>query len=124
MFRNIPEDHFEAILCVPILCASKVVGVITLQHRNPYEHSPPNVRLLSMIGFLVGAEIERARFEDENVELSDRLETRITIDRAKAFSIEISLSMRAKHIACCSAKAGNGVNRCEKSPRLSCSATS
>jgi uroporphyrinogen-III synthase len=83
MFRNLPEDHFEAILCVPILCASKVVGVITLQHRSPYDHRQQEVRLLSMIGFLVGAEIERARLEDENVELSDRLETRIAVDRAK-----------------------------------------
>ena len=83
MFRNLPEDHFEAILCVPILCASKVVGVITLQHRQPYQHTANEVRLLSMLGFLVGAEIERARLEGENVELSDRLETRIAVDRAK-----------------------------------------
>jgi uroporphyrinogen-III synthase len=83
VFRNLPEDHFEAILCVPILCASKVVGVITLQHRQPYEHTQQEVRLLSMIGFLVGAEIERARLEDENVELADRLETRIAVDKAK-----------------------------------------
>ncbi|QNI32068.1 uroporphyrinogen-III synthase [Alloacidobacterium dinghuense] len=83
VFRNLPEDHFEAILCVPILCASKIVGVITLQHRKPYDHKQQEVRLLSMIGFLVGAEIERARLEDKNVELSDRLETRIAVDRAK-----------------------------------------
>ena len=83
VFRNLPEDHFEAILCVPVLCASKIVGVITLQHRSPYEHKQQEIRLLSMIGFLVGAEIERARLEDANVELSDRLETRIAVDRAK-----------------------------------------
>jgi len=83
VFRNLPEDDFEAILCVPVLCASKVVGVITLQHRKPYHHTQHEVRLLSMIGFLVGAEIERARLEDENVELSARLETRIAVDRAK-----------------------------------------
>ena len=83
VFRNLPEDHFEAILCVPVLCASKIVGVITLQHRSPYEHKQEETRLLSMIGFLVGAEIERARLEDANVELSDRLETRIALDRAK-----------------------------------------
>ncbi len=83
VFRNLPEDHFEAILCVPILCASKIVGVITLQHRQPYHHKEQEVRLLSMIGFLVGAEIERARLEDENEQLSERLEARIAIDRAK-----------------------------------------
>jgi uroporphyrinogen-III synthase len=83
VFRNLPEDGFEAIFCVPILCASKIVGVITLQHRKPYHHKEQEVRLLSTIGFLVGAEIERARLEDENVELSERLEARIVIDRAK-----------------------------------------
>ena len=36
-----------------------------------------------MIGFLVGAEIERARLDTENLQLSDRLETRKAVDRAK-----------------------------------------
>ncbi len=82
-FKNLPEDHFEAMLCTPILCASKVVGVINLQHRLTYHHSTNEVRLLSMLGFLVGAEIERARLESENVELTGRLETRKAVDRAK-----------------------------------------
>jgi uroporphyrinogen-III synthase len=82
-FLNIPEDQFEAMLCTPILCASKVVGVINLQHRNSYQHTPNEVRLLSTIGFLVGAEIERARLETENAALSGRLETRKVVDRAK-----------------------------------------
>ena len=82
-FKNVPEDQFEAMLCTPILCASKVVGVINLQHRNSYHHTPNEVRLLSMIGFLVGAEIERARLETENAALSGRLETRKVVDRAK-----------------------------------------
>jgi uroporphyrinogen-III synthase len=82
-FLNIPEDQFEAMLCTPILCASKVVGVINLQHRNSYQHTPNEVRLLSMIGFLVGAEIERARLETENADLAGRLETRKVVDRAK-----------------------------------------
>ena len=82
-FKNVPEDQFEAMLCTPILCASKVVGVINLQHRNSYQHTPTEVRLLSMIGFLVGAEIERARLETENAALAGRLETRKAVDRAK-----------------------------------------
>jgi uroporphyrinogen-III synthase len=82
-FRNLPEDHFEALLSTPILCASKVVGVINLQHRLGYKHSEHEIRLLSLLGFLVGAEIERARLESENVELTGRLETRKAVDRAK-----------------------------------------
>jgi uroporphyrinogen-III synthase len=82
-FKNLPEDHFEAMLSTPILCASKVVGVINLQHRLSYQHTEHEVRLLSMLGFLVGAEIERARLESENLLLANRLETRKAVDRAK-----------------------------------------
>ena len=82
-FRNLPEDSFEAFLSVPILCRSKLVGVINLQHRKPYQYTEQEVRLLSAVGYLVGAELERARLETENSELSDRLESRKHIERAK-----------------------------------------
>lgn len=81
---ELPEDRFEAILCTPVLCAGRIVGVITMQHRLPYRHTATEVRLLSTIGFLIGAEIERARLETENLQLSDRLETRKLLDRAKS----------------------------------------
>ena len=83
-FKNLPEDHFEAMLCTPILCAGRVVGVINLQHRLSYRHSTHEVRLLSTLGHLVGAEIERARLETENSQLANRLETRKAVDRAKS----------------------------------------
>ena len=84
MFKDLPEDLFEAFLSVPILCRGKLVGVINLQHRQPYQHTREEVRLISMLGFLVGAEIERARLESENFELSQQLETRKAVERAKA----------------------------------------
>jgi uroporphyrinogen-III synthase len=83
-FKNLPEDRFQAMLCTPILCAGRVIGVINLQHRLTYRHTPEEVRLLSTLGFLVGAEIERARLESENVQLQTRLETRKAVDRAKS----------------------------------------
>ena len=83
LFRNLPEDKFEAMLCVPVLCAGRVVGVLNLQHQNPYSHTEMERRLLATIGVLVGAEIERARLETENLQLVDRLESRKAIDRAK-----------------------------------------
>ncbi len=82
-FKDLPEDLFEAFLSVPILCRGKLVGVINLQHREPYHHTAQEIRLISMTGFLVGAEIERARLESENLDLTDRLESRKHIDRAK-----------------------------------------
>ena len=38
-FRNLPEDSFESMLCVPVLCAGRVVGVLNLQHIQPYSHT-------------------------------------------------------------------------------------
>ena len=92
-FKNLPEDHFEAMLCTPIMCAGRVVGVITLQHRLYYRHTTNEVRLLSTLGHLVGAEIERARLETENSQLASRLETRKAVDRAKnVLQRDLSLS--------------------------------
>jgi signal transduction protein with GAF and PtsI domain len=83
MFNELPEDRYEAFLSVPVLSRGKLVGVINLQHRRPHEHSRRDIQLISTIGFLVGAEIEMARLETENLALSDRLETRKRVDRAK-----------------------------------------
>ncbi len=83
LFATLPEDHFEAMLCVPILCANRVVGVLNMQHRQPYLYTDLERRLLSTIGTLVGAEMERARLETANSELLARLETRKLVDKAK-----------------------------------------
>ena len=83
VFSELPEDRYEAFLSVPILCRGRVVGVINLQHRLPHVHSPHDIKLISTIGFLVGAEIERARLESEVSQLSQRLEMRKLVERAK-----------------------------------------
>jgi uroporphyrinogen-III synthase len=82
-FRHLPEDRFEAFLAVPILCRKKLVGVINLQHREPRNYSKREIRLIAMIGYLVGAAIELARIEDEKLQLVNQLETRKVMERAK-----------------------------------------
>jgi signal transduction protein with GAF and PtsI domain len=83
VFNELPEDRYEAFLSVPVLSRGRVVGVINVQHRQPHEHSRREIQLISTIGFLVGAEIEMARLEDENTQLFERLEARKVVDRAK-----------------------------------------
>ncbi len=61
LFKDLPEDKFEAFLSVPVMCRGRVVGVINLQNRDPHEYSEREIKLISTIGFLVGAEIEMAR---------------------------------------------------------------
>jgi len=83
IFQALPEDTFEAFLSVPLTCRSRVVGVINLQHRAPHVYKPKEIRMISAIGFLVGAEIELARLEEVNSNLSEQLQTRKVVERAK-----------------------------------------
>ena len=83
LFNDLPEDRFEAFLSVPLLSRGRLVGAINLQHRDPHRYTDRQIRLISAMGLLVGAEIELARLESENLDLSARLETRKILDRAK-----------------------------------------
>jgi len=82
-FKNLPEDRFEAFLAVPILCRGKFVGVINIQHRDAHKHSQREIRLITLIGYLVGAEVEMARMEYETTQLANELGTRKVMERAK-----------------------------------------
>jgi uroporphyrinogen-III synthase len=82
-FNELPEDTYEAFLSVPILSRGRLVGVINVQHRQSHVYSQRQIRLISTIGFLVGAEIEMARLEGENSDLVEKLETRKLVERAK-----------------------------------------
>jgi uroporphyrinogen-III synthase len=77
------EPECEAFLSAPVLWRGRLVGLITAQHRQPHQHSRREIRLMSLIGLLLGAEIELARLEIENTQLSEQLEARKVIDRAK-----------------------------------------
>jgi len=83
VFGSLPEDRFEAFLAVPILCRGKLVGAINVQHREQHQHSKREIRLITMIGYLVGAEMELARIEYEKSQLAEQLETRKVMERAK-----------------------------------------
>src|SRR5882762_8521904 len=82
-FHELPEDSYEAFLSVPLMCRGRVVGVINLQHRQHHVYRRREIRLISTVGFLVGAEIEMARLEDANSNLSEQLQTRKVVERAK-----------------------------------------
>ncbi len=82
-FHELPEDSYEAFLSVPLMCRSRVVGVINLQHCQHHVYRRREIRLISTVGFLVGAEIEMARLEEVNSNLSEQLQTRKVVERAK-----------------------------------------
>ena len=83
VLNELPEDAYEAFLSVPILCRGRMIGVINVQHRKPHIYTRKQIRLISTIGFFVGAEMEMARLESLNSRLADQLETRKVVERAK-----------------------------------------
>ena len=82
-FHELPEDSYEAFLSVPLLCRGRVVGVINLQHRQRHVYRRTEIRMISAVGFLMGAEIELARLEEANLNLAEQLQTRKIVERAK-----------------------------------------
>src|SRR5271170_2063757 len=99
-FHELPEDSYEAFLSVPLLCRGRVVGAINLQHRNSHVYKPREIRLISAIGFLVGAEIELARMEEVNSNLTDQLQTRKVVERAKGIlQRELGLNEEQAYLA-------------------------
>jgi signal transduction protein with GAF and PtsI domain len=100
LFNELPEDRYEAFLSVPLLCRGRLVGVINLQHREHHIYKRRDIQLISMIGFLVGAEIEMARLETENSHLSEQLETRKLVERAKGIlQRELGLTEEQAYLA-------------------------
>src|ERR1700684_2702994 len=99
-FHELPEDSYEAFLSVPLMCRGRVVGVINLQHREPHVYRRREIRLISTVGFLVGAEIEMARLEDANSDLSEQLQTRKVVERAKGIlQRDLGLSEEQAYLA-------------------------
>lgn len=99
-FNELPEDTYEAFLSVPLLCRGRVVGVINLQHRLPHVYKARQVQLISAVGLLVGAEIEMARLESVNSSLSEQLQTRKVVERAKGIlQRDLGLSEEQAYLA-------------------------
>src|SRR6202161_191000 len=99
-FHELPEDSYEAFLSVPLMCRGRVVGVINIQHRAHHVYRRREIRLISTVGFLVGAEIEMARLEGANANWWEKLQTRKVVERAKGIlQRDLELSEEQSYLA-------------------------
>jgi len=80
---ELPEDRYEAFLSMPIVSRGRVVGVVNVQNRDAYEFTPREIKIISTLGHLMGAAIEMARLGEQVNQLSDKLEARKLVERAK-----------------------------------------
>jgi uroporphyrinogen-III synthase len=76
-------DPGETFVSVPSLARKELVGVINLQHGRPRRYSLREVKLLSSVGCLLGADIAISRLEGQNSDLLMELETRKLVARGK-----------------------------------------
>jgi signal transduction protein with GAF and PtsI domain len=82
-FQALIEDTYEAFLSVPLVNRGELIGVVNVHHRQPYEHSPEEISLVTFIGEQMGSAISKSLLEDQNEMLRDQLETRKLVERAK-----------------------------------------
>ena len=75
--------RFESFVSVPVVGGGRVVGTINMVWREGHTLDGRDLEFLAALGVLAGAEVERARLAAENARLSEKLEARKVVERAK-----------------------------------------
>lgn len=96
-FNELPEDRFESLLSVPMFSGGRLVGIVNVQNRARHQFSEREIDMIATIGFLVGAEIERARLQTDNSAILEKLEARNLLNRAKAI-LQRSLNLGEEEV--------------------------
>ena len=68
LFRDLPEDAYEAFLSAPVIARNRVVGVINVQHRAPHPHTGGEMEMLSTVGEQIGCLLVLARMDPETLD--------------------------------------------------------
>jgi two-component system, response regulator PdtaR len=89
-FNLLVEDTYHAFLSVPLVSGGELVGVLNVHHKEPRNHSPAEIALLSFVGEQMGGVIAKSQLAEENsklqekaADMQDQLETRKLVERAK-----------------------------------------
>jgi uroporphyrinogen-III synthase len=89
-FSTLVEDTYEAFLSVPLVNSGQVIGVLNVHHKDPHEHTPEEISLLSFLGEQMGGAIaysqlaeDHSRLQEETLLIKEQLETRKLTERAK-----------------------------------------
>jgi two-component system, response regulator PdtaR len=55
LFKDLPEDKFEAFLSAPVIARGQVVGVLNIQHQGAHLHDGHEMEMLTTVGEMIGA---------------------------------------------------------------------
>ena len=75
--------RFESFASVPMVSGGRVIGAINLVGRDGHAAGGHDLDLIATLGLLAAAEIEQLRLAHENAHLSEKLEARKVVERAK-----------------------------------------
>jgi GAF domain-containing protein len=73
-FTSLPEDTYEAFLSVPLISSGQVIGVINVHHKQPHEHLPEEVALLSYVAEQMGGAISKGRLSEQSQAATKKVE--------------------------------------------------
>lgn len=83
LFNEPAEDRPEGFLSIPLPGVGRMAGIVNVYSQSARECSEHEGEFLTVLGFLIGAELERGRLENRNLQLTEQLEARKIIERAK-----------------------------------------
>ena len=111
LFKDLPEDRFEAFLSVPVLCRGRIVGVINLQNREPHEYSEREIMLVSTIGFWWARKSKWRAWRAKTCTSRKNSKPANWSSAPRAFSSANSRSPKRRPTSPYSARAASGANR-------------
>lgn len=82
-FSELPEDTFEAFLSVPIQDRTGTIGVVNLQHKQPYAFTQSQIKSIEAVGKIIASAFEKVNLERKVDNLEQKLEERKVIEKAK-----------------------------------------
>jgi signal transduction protein with GAF and PtsI domain len=83
-FSVLPEDTYESFLSVPLINAGQVIGVINVHHREPRDHPPDEVALLSYVAEQMGGAIAKAQLSERSQAAVKKVELLAAVGRTIA----------------------------------------
>jgi GAF domain-containing protein len=83
-FTALPEDTYESFLSVPLIDGGQVIGVINVHHREPHEHLPEEIALLTYIAEQMGGAISKARLSERSEAATKKVELLAAVGRTIA----------------------------------------
>lgn len=81
-FDLLPEDRYEAFLALPIIYKGKAIGVVNLQHKQPFDFPVGVVNLLSMAARQLGSVVEHARLFSETKQKALQFDSLVKVSQS------------------------------------------